>query len=98
MTISRNDNIERTVAQNQNIGKRKICGLKPRLFLNGEKTSHRFLFVHENVKIFLQIMASTGTDDFENGWTLVDKDGQIDIEVSLSLFQRRQCSDFPRVL
>lgn len=50
------------------------------------------------MKIFLQIMASTGTDDFENGWTLVDKDGQIDIEVSLSLFQRRQCSDFPRVL
>lgn len=32
-------------------------------------------------------MTSTGTDDFENGWTLVDKDGQIDIEVSLSLFQ-----------
>lgn len=27
-------------------------------------------------------MASTETDDFENGWTLVDKDGQIDIEVS----------------
>ena len=26
-------------------------------------------------------MASTETDDFENGWTLVDKDGQIDIEV-----------------
>lgn len=32
-------------------------------------------------------MTSTGTDDFENGWTLVDKDGQIDIEVSLSFFQ-----------
>lgn len=27
-------------------------------------------------------MASTETDDFENGWTLVDKDGQIDMEVS----------------
>ena len=43
-------------------------------------------------------MASTGTDDFENGWTLVDKDGQIDIEVSLSLFQHRLGSDSPRIL
>lgn len=50
-------------------------------------------------------MASRTLDEFENDWTFVDKDGKVDVEVSLRLVRisftlnfPQKCSGFARVL